>query len=371
MARILTAGNEFGEYGADGMTYWAGSPTTSTNQYTYAQSNHGHHGNWAFYLTGGRGIQYDFTSLRPGGVDEFYMRFHMYLAARTDGYFERLRFTTGDGTVLLRFGTADGGSGATNGGYFVPGFFDNAGSVTPFVTGGALHNHHWHLFEMHVRFHPVNGEIRLWMNGGQSIQWNGSLTGPGSETQMYLLRLYYIQLSGGGYASTYYDNIAVNDTTGTINNARIGNGFILPMWPSGTGSSSQLTNAFGTSVDNFKFINKRPSWNPSGFVGTNTPGNKDLYEVPSLPKDFRGVNAIKLASYGVRNGPSITKAKFIVKPNAQAEIDLPSGVGNGITLPIGTPDYFWQDFESNPNNGGEPFSPDDIDGMEIGTQFIA
>lgn len=372
MARLLTAGNELGDYGADGFSVWVGTDSDTWNQYTGASSPGRSRGYWSFYLTNGNGLEYDFSPDRPGGINEFYLRLHMLLGNRSDGNWERLRFTTADGTQLLRFGTTDGGGGSIPGGFANYGFFDPTGSLSPFVSSStSIRNSFWNLVEMYIRFDGSDGEIKLWVNGNQTIQYNGSLTGPGAETQMYLLRLHYDQISGGAAGSTYYDNIALNDTTGSVNSGRVGNGFVLPLTPVAEGSSSQLTNAFGTSTDNFKFINKRVAWNPSGFVGTNTPDDKDLYGVSQIQREFHGVNAVKLGSYGVRNGPSITKAKFIVKPAAQAEIDLPAGVGVGVDLPIGTPDYFWQEFETNPNTSGEPFQYDELDGGEVGVQFIA
>lgn len=372
MARILTAGNELGDYLADGLDVWRGAITSTRNQPAPAQSFQRNRGEWSFYLTNDTGLEFDLSDIRPGGVSEFYTRFHIYRSGRTDGNWELLRFTTADGTVLTRFGGQGSGVAQISGGSWVTGFYNNSGGVTPFVTGSnSLRNDQWQTVELHCRFSGSDGLIEAWVNGIKDIEWTGILTGPLAETQMYLYRLNYDQLSGGVASSVYFDDIAVNDTTGTVNTGRVGEGFILPLWPAGPGSSSQLTNTFGTTVDNFKFVNKPLALNPSGFVGTDTANNKDLYEAPALPPEFQGVNSIRLASYGVRNGPAISKAKFIVKPTSQAEVDQPSGVGVGVDLPIGLPQYFTQDFESNPNTSGEPYTKDEIDGMEIGVQFIA
>ena len=51
MARILTAGNEFGNYEADGFDIYAGTITTSRNQRTGMISPQGNRGEYSFYCT--------------------------------------------------------------------------------------------------------------------------------------------------------------------------------------------------------------------------------------------------------------------------------------------------------------------------------
>jgi len=371
MARILTAGNELGDYAADGFTVWTGAITTQYNQPGGPRSPQNNGGNYYFYLAPNNGLQYDFEPVIPAGSSEFYVRMHIHAGGRTDGIFELLRFTDDLNTTLLRLGGVDLSGGTVAGGVYYPEFYPPTGISEIAQSVYSIPNNRWNLFEFYIKFAGSGGRIKLWLNDRLAIDYTGSLTGGGGEIDMHKLRLVTTQISGGTANYRAFDNIAINDLTGPINNARIGNGYVLPMWSVGAGSSSQLTNTFGTSTDNFKFVNKPLALNPSGFVGTNTPNDKDLYELPSMPDEFQGVNAIRVTGYGVRNGPAITKAKLLVKPTAQAEIDLPSGIGVGVALPIGTPTYFWQDFDNNPNSGNEPFTKGEIDGMEAGIQFIA
>jgi len=370
MARILTAGNEFGHYEGDGFTIYRGPVTTSRNQPFGPTSPQRAVGDWYFYLTDDTGLEYSFATSHPSGVDEFYLRCHMYFGGRTDGTWEAMRFEAANDALILRFGTIDGGSGTNNAGYFRPGFYAPTGTTSFLDAVNVYRNHWWHLVEMYIKF-GASGRIKLWMNDRLEADWSGSLVGGGAETEMTFFRLSYDKITGGGASYRGYDNIAINDLTGPINNHRIGNGWVLPLRPVGNGTTSQLTNTFGNSTDNFKFINKPTIYNPSGLVGTSTPNDKDTYVLPSLTNEFRGVNSIKVGAHGVRNGASITKAKMLLKPPAQAEIDSPTGAGVGVALPVGSLEYFSQDIESNPNTGNEPFTKAELDGMEAGIQFIA
>jgi len=369
MARIFTAGNEFGHYGADGFTIYRGPVSDVRNQSGGAVSPFNSQGLWYFYLTNDTGLEKDFSVSHPSGIDEFYVRFHFHPGARTDGSWQSLRFEAGNDALMLRFGTIDGGSGSTNGGNTYFSLFPPTGTATLVNSIDVFKNNMWHLVEMHIKF-GASGRIRMWVNRHLQIDYSGSLVGGGGETEMTFFRPDADLITGGAMNYRGFDNIAINDLTGTLNNHRIGPGFVLPMWPVGAGSSSQLTNSFGTSVDNFKFINKPAPSNPSGLVGTSTPGDKDLYALPSIPGNFHGVNALKVAAYAVRNGPAITKAKLIIKPSAQAEIDLPSGIGVGDILPVGALDYINQEFDTNPNTGAL-FTKAELDGMEAGIQLIA
>lgn len=269
----------------------------------------------------------------------------------------------------MAFETVDLVAGSVSGGLWYPQVSGPNLSLADSSYG--YKNNDWVTIEFHIKCSTgTDGEFDCWIGRQRVFQYRGQLASGSLEDTVGYVRLHYDQVSGGGAGSTYYDDLALNDATGTTNNGRVGVGYVLPFWPAGEGTTSQLTNTFNTSTDNFKFVNKEVANNPSGFVGTSTPDDKDTYALPPVPDEFWGVNAIRVTAYGVRSGPSITKAKMLLKPPAQSEIDLPSGVGVGIVLPIGAPDYFWQDFNSNPNTSNEPFTKAEMDGMEAGIQFI-
>jgi hypothetical protein len=374
MARILTAGNEMGDWAGDGFTIYAGSPGESANSRYVPPTPQNNSGRWSIQLTNGQGLQYDIEPTNPGGLDEFYVRFHFHAGFRSDGTWERFRFLTSTGVVLAKFVTAAFVTGVPDGGRWYPRVYNSANGLL--ISGSdnntrGYRNSDWQLIEFYFKFSPTAGRTTMWINEEKVFDVSGNITGPGNETLMRQVAPYYAVVSGGGAGTPYYDDIAINDLTGVTNNGRCGRGWVVPMWPSGNGTTSNLTNSFGTSVDNFKFINKRLIDNPSGIVATSVANDKDTYSLPEVPTEFQGVNAIRVTGYGVRNGPSITKAKMIVKPPAQAEIDLPSGVGVGVLLPAGGPDYFHADFDNNPNTSDEPFTRAELDGMEAGIQFIA
>jgi len=369
MARILTAGNEFGDIEADGFVIYRGPVTTSRTSGARATSPKGNGGSYSFYLTNDTGISYDFAPKIPGGVGEFFLRMHIFPGNRSDGDWEYFRFAAADGTLLARYVQRDYSLGANNGGYFYNSIYNGAGTQIAANSGLGHRNNEWHLLELHVKFGGSGAYVACWMDNRFQFDWSGSLVGGGGEDKMFLFRLNYDQIAGGGAAYGYYDDIAINDTTGTINNGRIGDGYVVGFWPKGNGASSQLFNTTTTSVDNFKFVNRRKTSQLTGeFVAPSAAGQKDTYTIDKPPEEFHGVNAIKVHANVLRYGTAITKAKLLVQPPAQLEIAEPVA---GILIPQGGDTFISQEYGNNPNNSNQPFTIAEINGMETGIQFIA
>lgn len=363
MARILTAGAEFGDIAADGFTTWAGAVLNRVSTFV-PQSPGGFLGNYSFYATAGTGSEYDFEPTYPSGLNEVYIRLHFHAGNRTDGTWELLRLTTPDGSIMLRWGLTDGGSGVNSGGNWNNYLYNSAGTV--FASSSVDYkNNEWNLVEMHIKFGGSGAIAQLRVNETLIIDWTGSLVGPSAEDTFTKFRIYNNVISGGVSNTRYYDNIAINDTTGTINSGWVGDGYIVGLYPSGNGTTSQLVNADNTSVDNFKFINRRRTTNTMNFVAASAPNDKDTYALPSPPEEFNGVNAIAVAASAVRHGNAITQARMLLQPPAQLEVQSAN-----IALPVGGEDYIRAEFNNNPNTG-EPYTLAELDAMEAGIQFLA
>lgn len=371
MARIFTAGNEFGDWMSDGFVNYRGTLTESRNSTYTPTSPGGTRSRYSLFLGNDNGVEFDLTDSVPGGVDEMYIRFHFNAAGRSDGTWERLQLTTDTGAILLRWALVDGGSGSIAGAPFYNAFYNSAG--VQFVNNSTFShsNNQWHLVEMYVKFAGSGGRVKLWFNEVLEIDWTGSLVGPSAETQCALFRPHTENISGGGTNGGYYDNFAINDTTGPTNNGRVGPGWVLALTPDGVGSSSQCVNPTGTSTDNFKFVKELASQNELGFVAPTAVNDKDLYTMTEPPAEFHGVSSLKVSARAVRHGSAITRLKGLVTPPAQSEIDSPTGVGVGVDLPVGAPDYVNAYFENNPNTGNQPFTIEELRDLQSGFQFIA
>ena len=366
MARILTAGNEFGSIEADGFTIAIGPLTTARTQRGGAISPQGNGGDYYFYNTANVGTFYNFEPAFPAGLNEVYIRMHVHPGSRTDGVGEVLRLTNPAGSIMLRCGMGDPGGGTSAGGPFYNAVYNNAGTQFASNTTFTYSNNEWHLLELHVKFGGSGAVLQMKMNGQLIIDWTGSLVGPAAETVFHGLLLYSGSIAGGVVNYRGYDNIAFNDLTGPTNNSWIGEGYVLPFRPVGNGATSQLVNSERSSVDNFKFVNRRREDNPVLFVGPTAPNDKDTYKISKPPSEFHGVNAIKMSANVVRHGTTITQSKLLLQPLAQVEI-----ASANQAIPQGGDDFVTANFENNPNTGNAPFTIAELQVMETGIQFVA
>lgn len=189
--------------------------------------------------------------------------------------------------------------------------------------------------------------------------------GPGGSTGLGEIRLHGPDnnQAGGNSGTVWYDDVAVNDASGTINNGFCGNGFIQGLTPSAAGTFTQLFNSAGNQTNNFSYVNTLPvTSNGTNAVGTSTPNQKDTYNVPDLPAPALGVNVVILSAYASKNGPSVSNANLVGVFNS-TEND-----GSSFLLPIGAPNWLTRQLEVNPNTA-VPFTRTDINGMEVGVKF--
>ena len=236
------------------------------------------------------------------------------------------------------------------------------------------------LIEWHVKLDGVNGIFELWIDGVLQISYIGALVGPGGELTMDTVML------GGGYYDGItqdvgvataltnnryrFDDLVINDATGTINNSRVGDGYVIRLSPTDNGAFSQLKNSNGTSVNNYRHASRGAE---RSTVGPTAPGQRDSYVVSRLDPEWGGVNAVRFDGVASSNGASINKLRFSMKPAGQADFQLAAA---DTIPPEATTDrdadspWVSQIVELNPNTG-LGFTAAEFDGAEAGFAFEA
>lgn len=396
MARIFMGGNEYLDYRGDGWTDYTAVTSAFQpviNQLNGAPTPNAYGGRGAYYFPNSTGIVYDFTPDFPAGLSEVWLRWHHAVPGGQNSSRVFMRFLDPSNNVTheIRMGDAGGWGNASGAGSFQYLAYNGTATVNyANTTGlntarGILSGTTWYTTELHLKIAGSGGQVE-WMvdgvnNGGI---FTGSTLGPLGQGVFHKIALCSINL-GGTPNYWYVDDFAVNDPTGTFNNTWCGDGYIMPFDPSAPGSFSQLTNAYGTSVNNFNHVN-RPSYqggytansqvtyvkgfgaaNPNYFVGTNVVGQKDTYRYTLPPVEFSSVRAIQVTANAVRNGPSITKAQMVVTPPSQAEILTPAA---GLTLPTGQFGYVKKLLDINPNTS-LPFTITELSSIEAGIKLNA
>jgi len=128
----------------------------------------------------------------------------------------------------------------------------------------------WHLLEIHIKLDNSVGVIETKLNGILVASFSGD-TIPSTITTID--RMYI-----GDAASTYdvyYDDIAINDASGSVDNSWCGDGHVIALTPSGVGNASELTPSSGSV--NYLMVDEVPSDGDTTYVSGSVAETKDLY----------------------------------------------------------------------------------------------
>jgi hypothetical protein len=93
-----------------------------------------------------------------------------------------------------------------------------------------------------------------------------------------------------------FDNLYVLDSTGSVNNARLGEIVVECLRPNGNGNSSQWVGSDGNSTDNYQLVDD-PTPDTADYVQSGASGDKDTYAYGDLAAASGAVAAVQVISY--------------------------------------------------------------------------
>lgn len=141
-----------------------------------------------------------------------------------------------------------------------------------------------HLLQMSFIPHSTAGAFRLLLNGVEVLNLVNVNTQATANANVQ--RVDWGSFTHVAAASQVdYDDIAINDPTGTVENGMPGSGGVILLRPNGNGVASQLLGSDGNHVDNFALVNQVPAATAS-FVGSSVAGERDLYLMGDVPTAF-------------------------------------------------------------------------------------
>lgn len=184
--------------------------------------------------------------------------------------------------------------------------YRNDGNYTTLATGADLTLNTWALLEVHINgLADADGIMQVKVNGALVIDFTGDTLGTKSPASIR-----QVVLGGATVGAPYhdaawglYDDLAVNDTTGTTNNSWVGRGGCWPVYVTGAGDLAQFTPSAG---DNYACVDEVPANDDTDYVSSDTEGHQDSYAI-TVPEVSGGVTAFtlwhdaKLAEAGAGN----------------------------------------------------------------------
>lgn len=148
-------------------------------------------------------------------------------------------------------------------------------------------------FEVHAVIDGSAGELEIRQDAVSTLSLSGIDTqGHGAAATIGIVRF------GGSSNTAYscnclYDDIAINDTTGTANNSWIGLGVIAGIRPNAVGDYDDMTMYPGSGEASYEDVDDGSPDDDSTYVEVSASGDRELYEFEDLPAAFDPATQVK------------------------------------------------------------------------------
>jgi len=192
-------------------------------------------------------------------LSEAYFRLALYISADPSNILSWLSGTTWLGT-LKRNTTSK--------------FLELYTSTATLVATGdiAIQASTWYVIEVHVKIDDTTGALDVRVDGVDDAAFAGD-TKPGAETTFNTLRYH------GGSNTSYYDDLAMNDTAGGADNSWCGDGKIILLKPNANGDVSGLTGSDADSTDNYLLVDDFPHDTDTTYTEGSVTDDYDSYNL--------------------------------------------------------------------------------------------
>lgn len=257
MARIWMSGFEGGSLGV--LTTVAGNTAVVS---TYART-----GTYSLYIPTIAANSHGQKNL-GAGYNELYMRFGLRHNGTSIGAGGMIRLYDSGGTVQISLCVAADGTLSVIRGTLTGG--------TVIVSGGVLPADEWHCVEWYAKIADSGGRSIVKLDGTIVQDFTGDTRNAGVAD---------IQTIQFGANSTvqgvnfWADDVAINSTSGAVNNSYPGQGGIYGIVPSAAGNYTQLTPSAG---DNYACVDEAPPNDATDYVGSATTDKKDSYAMGNV-----------------------------------------------------------------------------------------
>ena len=255
MARVkgYTDGAEMGD-----TAFWSACVNTS------AQGSIKRSGSYAYMVQVSGSVGYATKDIAPA-LAEFYWRGAVYITGASDQFLLDFRYSA---NVMIRFRYITS-TGALE-------VYRSTASLLGITTIPMLINT-WYVLEVYLKVDDATGLLQVRVDGVPAFSFSGDTKEAGyTAVDNFIL---HGQITG---KPNYVDDLALNDTTGVVDNSWCGDGRVEELVPDDNGDLSQFTNSDGDSVDNYSFVDDRPPDDDSSFIESTTSGHQDLVKLSAF-----------------------------------------------------------------------------------------
>ncbi|HEY1292921.1 MAG TPA: heparin lyase I family protein [Chloroflexota bacterium] len=340
MTRLLTCGWETGDVNEAG-TSTIGGNTTLTVVSTTPTPRAGTFCLKYAQIASGAALTYK-SFVLPAPKTDVWVRFAFYAHATnsTEEAIAQWLESTGQQQTQLSWSATDGLLRI----YRAPGSLASGGSIAS--SNAACPPDSWHVIEWRTQItSATSGTSELWLDGSQVINVSGVDNTASSTLNVQVLQVGLTLLSGvAPTTGTYYayDDLAVNDTNGTLNNGRPGDGRVILLTPSGAGSSTVLTRGGTDSGANWSQVDEVPP-SMSDYVMSANVGDRDLYAMTDVPAGF-SINVVEAIALAQNSDAGAGSLAPTLKSGATTSEAAAAALGTSAN-------YVVSRWETDPNTG--------------------
>jgi hypothetical protein len=293
------------------------------------------------------GLVWDYS---VGDITEVYVRFGFYKDGPVNNFsYTRISFLN-DGTTLAYF---DIGSTSVQ----TPKAYVNAGLVA--TSSRSLVDDTWYLLEFYFKLDDAAGAMQSKINGVADIEYAGD-TKPTTDAVFDTVRF----KTQYNTAYQYFDDIAINDTNGSVDNSWCGDGYVVALKPNAIGDVTGLTNSAGTTDANYTFVDDIPSDGDTTYVYSSTT---DLYDLYNLTATSLPANTVVTRVWGEARGKDPDAGNVAIVMQAYPTTDLWESTADSLTTAYAQVlgDYYTQ----NPATT-DTWASTDLDNLQIGVKIL-
>ncbi len=155
-----------------------------------------------------------------------------------------------------------------------------------------------------------SGVFQLKVNGSLGIDYSGV----GADTQN-TANSNVQTIDFGPVSSTthggdwYFDDLAINDTSGTAQTSWCGDAAVLLLKPSGAGTTTQLTPSAGS---NYACVDEVPP-STTDYVASSTQDQYDTYALENVPSPYNAVNLVQPIAYAALVAAGTGALKLVLR----------------------------------------------------------
>jgi hypothetical protein len=354
VTRLLTCGYETGDINEAGVTTTGVSGVVAAVNTTPTPRLSG---SYCLKCTSAAVNAQAYKTLSFGTKTEVWLRFGFWAhpaTSTTEGVIAGLLDSTSALQACLTFNPSDGLLRARQ--------YGSVGSVAGTLLGTSsltMSIDTWHLIECrHQITSATAGTTEVWLDGARVINFTGDNTQTGTAVNVAFVQLGVMVATSVAGLYWAFDDIAVNDTSGSINNGQIFDGRVALLKPTGAGSNTAQTRGGTDSGANWNQVDEFPP-SMTDYVFSATAATRDTYALGDLPAGTWAVNCCEVLAYAQNSDAGAGSLGLTVKSGSTTN----EGTAQSLTT---TAQYFRQLYETDPATSAA-WTTAAVNALEAGT----